>query len=282
MPVRDQRLAKESHDAAVRIPSMLQQEAATNYKQTAELEDLRRFLEIARLPVEVVDERHGEPDFLLRDVAGSLIGMEHTTLTARGQKETHRYLITGFRRDLQARLLARGLIFRVVLGFVPNQATISRSKYLRTRTAQRIVEVVAAKAAEVKQQDLVVIRRPFAQRDLDPLRQAGLEGVLAELAIENDLGLSHPEVLVSPTSLNNPGLLVDQIERTIHSKEQKLAQYRENVGDVPVWLLIVTGHELSQAISPSEVTGVFRTSFDRVFLLNANRNRIQQLRTVAP
>jgi len=271
----------QSLQAAMRAQS-LEQEAAAGFKKKGEIEDLRRFLEMARLPVEIVDERHGEPDFLLRDFAGSLIGLEHTTLTARGQKEMHRYLLSGFRRDLQARLRARGLMFRVVLGFVPNQSMISRSKNFRHRTAQRIVELVATKAAQVKQKDLIVLRRPFAQRDADPLRQAGLDNVLTELAVESDLGLSQPEVLISLSSLSSPGLLSDQIERTIRSKEQKLPRYRENIGDTPVWLLIVTGHELSQPARESEITAFFRTKFDRVFLLNANRQRVQQLHTVAP
>lgn len=271
----------QSRRAAMRVQS-LEHEAAAGFNRKPELDDLRRFLDIACLPVEVIDDRRAEPDFLLRDFAGALIGLEHTTLTARGQKETHRYLLTGFKRDLQARLRARGLMFRVVLGFAPNQSMISRSKSFRHRTAQRIVELVGAKAAQVKQQDLIVLRRPFAERDSDPLRVAGLDSVLAELAIENDFGLSQPEVLISPPGPSEADLMVDQIDRTIRSKEQKLSRYLENVGDVPIWLLIVTGQDLSHPASEAEVGAVFRTRFDRVFLLKANRQLVEQLRTVAP
>ncbi len=245
-----------------------------------DLQDLRCFVKVAALPIEIVDERHEEPDFLLRDFCGSLIGLEYTTLTARGQQEANKYSIARFRREVQARLRARGLVFRVVLGLASNQSILIRSKSVRLRTALRIVDAVAMQAPEVKKQDLLVLRHD-PHGDPDPLRQAGLDGVLAEMAIENDARLSEPEVLVSPSSPSTPSSLVNQIERTIRSKEQKLPHYREKVGGIPVWLLIATGHEVPQHLSEPEVTAAFPTSFDRVFLFHSNRSRLQQLRTVA-
>lgn len=256
--------------------------ALEGLQRDGDLEDLERFVSLSGLPIDLLEAPQEEPNFLLRDVGGSLIGLEHAALVSQGQQTTHRYAVSHFRRELQARLRARGLVFRVVLALQTEPSTISRSKSLRLKMVLRIVDVIATRAAEVRRHDLLVLRQGGDRRDPDPLRRAGLDGVLLELAIESDPGLSEPEVLISMSGASAPGLLANRIERTIRSKERRLPSYREKLGPMPIWLLIVSRTPPAQRGREPDATTGFRTRFDRVYLLHSHRTQLQELRTVPP
>jgi hypothetical protein len=206
------------------------------------------------------------PDVVLELPGGQRVGLEVTGLTDPDTKASSSAMK---RLEVETeQLLARQRVFVFVVWKTAARLDVARDR------VRAVASSLAQLVLEMRQRSLesaggTVLRR---YPDLKPL--------LHHVALFDEP--DGPSVsATSETHWMNGS--TDLVQRALDAKESKLKEYRATM-DLDQWLLIVSASDSAQNVAPHMLppAHVYRSNFDRAFVLDAGWRQALELRLVRP
>jgi hypothetical protein len=207
-----------------------------------------------------------QPDFILETDSGA-VGIEVTELLTEAGSDS-------FSNALEEK------------SFQEEVVRVAEQQYSRTPGAMPAEVFVNFWNVEARKYD----KRAMAQSLVDFVKLHRAQAVpTVEFSVRSEL----PEGfdLINITATNGPWLageggkitLVQIFERLagrIHAKNERISTYRFNLPNVPLWLLVYSGTEVSRGVPmPHGIGGrAFPSEFDRVFFFSALSKEVAAIR----